>query len=474
MKPNPYPDEVFGNAIERTDSYKVSHWTMLPPDTSHLFSYLEARAGAAHDELCVFGLQQQLKRFFTGEVVTFDHIDSAQGLFAEHFGNPGVFNRNMWEHICDKHHGRLPISIRAVPEGTIVPVGNAVMTIENTDSACDGAALTNYVETMLMHNWYPTTVATQSREMKKIILRYLDKTGTPELIDFKLHDFGFRGVSCLEQAAIGGAAHLVNFKGTDTMVATRFIRHFYKTLAMPGFSIPAAEHSTITSWGSDREKKAYENILKRFPTGFVAIVIDSYDMYRACGDIFGEQLKDAVLARDGVLVLRPDSGEPTETLPKILEILGDRFGYEKNAKGYKVLNPKIRVIQGDAIYFHTLDPILAAVTEAGWSADNVAFGSGGGLLQKVDRDTERFALKCSAAKIGFQWCDVFKKPVTDDTKKSKKGKLILFRNEQGVYETRAVNDVNIPENQLVEVFRNGQLLKEYTFEEIRDRAAIVA
>ncbi len=473
MKPKPYPEEVFGNTIENTDSYKVSHWAMLPPGTSHIHSYLEARAGALHQDICFFGLQQQLKRFFVGEVVDFDQIDRAQGIFAEHFMNPRVFNRDMWTHICNRHHGRLPVSIRAVPEGTVVPQGNALMTIENTDEQCGGAALTNYVETMLMHNWYPTTVATQSREMKKIILKYLVKTGTPELIDFKLHDFGFRGVSCLEQAAIGGSAHLVNFQGTDTMVANRFIRHFYKTLAMPGFSIPAAEHSTITSWGSAREKAAYENILKQYPTGFVAIVIDSYDMFNACAKIFGVELKDQVLARDGVLVLRPDSGEPTETLPRMFEILGERFGYETNAKGYKVLHPKIRSIQGDAIYFHTLDPILAAVTDAKWSADNLAFGSGGGLLQKLDRDTERFALKCSAARIGFEWFDVFKKPVTDPTKGSKKGRLILFKDGNGQYQTRPADNVDVPENHMVEVFRDGQLLVEHTFESVRDRAKIV-
>lgn len=473
MRTNPYPIEVFGNTVENTDSYKVSHWAMLPPGTTHIHSYLEARAGAKHQDICFFGLQQQLKRFFEGKVVDENMINEAEATFAEHFMNPGVFNRSMWNHILNRHGGKLPISIRAVPEGTVVPQGNALLTVENLDGECDGAALTNYVETMLMHNWYPTTVATQSREMKKIILKYLEKTGTPELIDSKLHDFGFRGVSCLEQAAIGGSAHLVNFKGTDTQIANRFVRHYYNTKMMPGFSIPAAEHSTITSWGNAREREAYENILRRFPTGFVAIVIDSYDMFNACEKIFGKDLKDLVLLRDGVLVLRPDSGEPTETLPKMLNLLGESFGFETNAKGYKVLHPKVRVIQGDAIYFHTLEPILASIADAEWSADNIAFGSGGGLLQKLDRDTERFALKCSAARIGLEWCDVFKNPVTDQTKASKKGRLILFKDANGKYQTRHEEDINIPENHLIEVFREGQLLVEHAFEEVRERAKIV-
>lgn len=474
MKPNAYPDEVFGNTIENTDSYKIAHWAMLPPGAKHLLSYLEPRAGAQHEEICFFGLQQQLKRFFVGDVVDRACIDRAETLFAEHFGNPAVFNRQVWENVVTRNNGRLPISIRAVPEGTVVPANNALLTIEDIGEEFNTACMNTYVETMLMHNWYPTTVATQSREMKKIILRYLHETGTPELIDFKLHDFGFRGVTCLEQAAIGGAAHLVNFKGTDTMIAVKFIRHFYNTMAMAGFSIPAAEHSTITSWGQKNEGKAYRNILERFPTGFVAIVIDSYDMYRAAEKIIGEELKDLVLARDGVLVVRPDSGDPTETIVKLLDILGRVFGYEINQKDYKVLHPKIRVIQGDGIYFHTLEPILESLKKAKWSADNVAFGSGGGLLQKVDRDTERFALKCSAVKIGLEWSDVFKNPATDTTKASKRGKLILFKDENGRYQTRTVDRIDVPENQLVEVFRNGELLKEYTFEDIRARAAIAA
>ena len=196
-----------------TDSYKVSHWKQYPPGTTAVYSYFESRAGAVHPRTTFFGLQYLLKRYFIGQVVTTEKIDKAERLFNNHFGGR-VFNRPGWEHILKVHEGRLPIEIKAVAEGSVVGESNVLMTVENTDPACYW--LPNYLETLLVQTWYPSTVATQSRAMKNILNHYLEKTGDPSLVDFKLHDFGFRGTTCPEQAAIGGASHLVNFKGTDT------------------------------------------------------------------------------------------------------------------------------------------------------------------------------------------------------------------------------------------------------------------
>jgi nicotinamide phosphoribosyltransferase len=309
-----------------------------------------------------------------------------------------------------------------VPEGMGINTSNVLMTVENTDPAVYW--LTNYLETLLVQVWYPSTVATQSRAMKQVLLKYLQETGDPAGLPFKLHDFGFRGVTCPEQAAIGGASHLVNFQGTDTTVGLVLARKFYKA-QMPGFSIPAAEHSTITSWGEENEVDAMRNMLEQYPDGFVACVSDSFDIYRACSDYWGTQLKDKVLARDGVLVVRPDSGDPPTVVNKVLDILGDKFGFETNAKGFKVLNPKVRVIQGDGIDFAMLDKILSAMKVNGWSADNIAFGSGGGLLQKLNRDTQKFAFKCSQVVIGDESRDVYKRPITGGDKASKRGRLKL-------------------------------------------------
>lgn len=457
------------NTVETTDSYKISHWRQYPPKTEVIYSFFESRGGK-YPEVTFFGLQYILKKYLEGVVVTQEDIEEAAEDFALHFGDETLFNREGWERIVNVHGGKLPVVIRAIPEGTTVPGHNVMLTIENTDPELPW--VTNYVETLLSQVWYPSTVATQSRQMRKLILRYLRETGDPSLIDFKLHDFGFRGSTSVESAGIGGAAHLVSFKGTDTLQATRVARKYYYE-RMAGFSIPAAEHSTITSWGKEHEADAYENMLKQFPEGTIAVVSDSFDVFKACRDLWGKKLKDQVLERNGVLVVRPDSGDPPTVVVKVLNILGEVFGYTLNTKGYKVLNPKVRVIQGDGIDYEMIGLILEAVKQASWSADNIAFGSGGGLLQKVDRDTEKFAFKCSAAQVGGIWRDVMKDPITDPGKRSKAGRMALIKMDGEfwtVSEHEAANH-NIP-NELVEVFRDGELLVDQTFAEIRELALI--
>ncbi len=450
-----------------TDSYKVSHFKQYPPGTRRVYSYFESRSGSTYPEVCFFGLRYFLERYLAGEVVTAEKIDSAESLFRQHFGGD-VFNRAGWQHILDKHEGRLPIVIKAVPEGTIVSESNVLMTVENTD---DGAYwLTNWLETLLVQVWYPSTVATQSRAMKQVLLRFLRETGDPSLIGFKLHDFGFRGVTCPEQAALGGAAHLINFQGTDTIPGLLLARQFYGC-EMAGFSIPAAEHSTITSWGEEHELDAMRNMLTQYPTGLVACVSDSFDIFRACSEYWGRELKDAVLARNGVLVVRPDSGDPPTIVVEVLRRLGEAFGTMINSLGFKLLHPKVRVIQGDGIDFAMLGRILSAVKDAGWSADNIAFGSGGGLLQKLNRDTQRFAFKCSSVVIGDEERDVFKRPVTDGGKKSKAGRLKLIRAADGHLRTMRENEELTSSSLLQTVFENGRVIRQDSFAEIRSRAA---
>ena len=459
----------FENLILMTDSYKVTHHRQYPPGTESVFSYFESRGGEFSSTV-FFGLQYYLKKYLAGEVICSEQIDEAETLFAQHFGgDKTLFNRAGWEHIVNEHGGRLPVSVRAVPEGSVVPVSNVLMTIENTDPACFW--LTNYLETLLVQVWYGSTVATQSREMKQTILDSLVQTGSSELIDFKLHDFGFRGVSSVETAGVGGAAHLVNFQGTDTVAGLIVARDCYDC-EMAGFSIPAAEHSTQTSWGADHEVDAMRNMLHQFPTGLVAVVSDSYDIFNACRNLWGDRLKADVLNRDGVLVVRPDSGDPPEIVCKVLETLGEAFGTETNDKGFKVLHPKVRVIQGDGIDRAMLSRILEATTAAGWSTDNIAFGSGGGLLQKLNRDTSKYAFKCSDITVNGQHRDVFKQPVTDSGKRSKAGRVTLVQRDGKFLSIREEEQQPSDTCQLVEVFRDGELLKEYSREEIRQRASV--
>ncbi len=447
------------NIILLTDSYKGSHYKQYPPGTENVYSYFESRGGR-WDEVVFFGLQYYLKKYLMGRVVTLEKIREAENVFQNHMG---CFNRDGWQYIIDRHQGYLPISIKAVPEGSVIPGHNVLFTIENTDRRCYW--LTNYLESLLVQVWYGCTVATQSREMKKIILSYLEKTGDPSTILHKLHDFGFRGVSSPETAGVGAAAHLLNFRGTDTLAGVMLARQFYNC-PMAGFSIPAAEHSTITSWGTEHECDAYENMLDQFPTGAVAIVSDSYDIYDACHHHWGETLKDKVLKRDGVTIIRPDSGDPATVVLKVLSILSDKFGCGKNDKGYAVLNPKVRVIQGDGIDFDSMSHILRTMEESRWSTDNIGFGSGGGLLQKLNRDTLKFALKCSSIVVDGEQRDVFKNPITDKGKQSKRGRLQLVNTVCG-YETVSGN---LPWNdELKEVFRDGELLVDQDFDTMRNR-----
>lgn len=454
------------NLLLLTDSYKVSHHKQYPPGTRTVFSFLESRGGK-YPTTTFFGLQYLLRKYLGGKVVTAEKIAEAEAFFAAHFGNTDLFNRAGWQHILDKHEGRLPIRIRAVGEGCTVPVGNVLMTVENTDPAVPW--LTNYLETLLCQVWYPTTVCTQSREMKRTLIEALERTGDPSLVDFKLHDFGFRGSTSVESSALGGAAHLVNFKGTDTMSALVLLKDYYGE-EMAGFSIPAAEHSTITSWGKENEADAYLNMIRQFPDGLVAVVSDSYDIYNACRKIWGEQLKSAVGNRNGVLVIRPDSGNPPEVVVNVLEILGTQFGYHPNKKGFKVLYDKVRVIQGDGVDAEMLKTVLDAMEAKGWSADNIAFGSGGGLLQKVNRDTQRFAFKCSAIENGHGWQPVMKDPVTDPGKRSKAGRLALI-SKDGKWQTVQTDGNMYDGNLLNIVFEDGAITRTQTLDEIRNRAS---
>ncbi|MCS6808712.1 MAG: nicotinate phosphoribosyltransferase [Bacteroidota bacterium] len=455
------------NIILLTDSYKVSHYKQYPPKTTTIYSYFESRGGM-FDNVVFFGLQYYLREYLAGQVVTRDRINEAALLYEQHFGNPHLFNRAGWEYILQRHNGRLPVRIKAVPEGSSIPTHNVLMTIENTDPACYW--LTNFLETLLVQVWYGCTVATQSREIKRLISQFLHETGDPLLIDFKLHDFGFRGVSSVESAGIGGAAHLVNFMGTDTVAALTFIREYYNTQQCYGFSIPAAEHSTITSWGREREVDAYRNMLIQYPEGLVACVSDSYDIFHACDVLWGEILHDDVLQRKGTLVVRPDSGNPVEVVVQVLEILGRRFGTETNNKGFRVLHPNIRVIQGDGVDYTSIREILSAMKHHGWSADNVAFGMGGALLQKLNRDTQKFAFKCSAAVVDGEERAVYKQPVTDSGKVSKRGRLKLIRTENNSFAT-------VPQHAegadiLQTVFENGFIRKQYSFDDVKRNAAL--
>ena len=454
------------NTLFLADSYKISHHLQYPPDTTTIFSYFESRGGK-WDKTVFFGLQYILKKYLCGAVVTKEMIDEAEELFGEHFGS-NIFNRAGWEHIISKHGGKLPVRIRAVPEGTVVSTRNVLFTVENTDP--EVAWLTNYLETLLVQAWYPITVATNSWACKQLMIRYLEQSSDSlDALPFMLHDFGYRGVSSVETAGLGGAAHLVNFLGTDTLAGIVVARECYGA-GMAGFSVPATEHSTMTTWGREGEEEAIRSILSRIKGG-VGVVVDSYDIWHVLNNILGKELKELIEAREGFLGVRPDSGEPTVVVVKVLNILGEKFGFTTNAKGFKILPKYLKVIQGDGISYDSLGPIMDSVVKGGWSVENLVFGSGGALLQRLDRDTQRCAFKCSMAVVGGEEREVFKNPVDDPSKKSKKGRLVLVKDGKR-WKTVTDREKGEREDQLVTVFEDGNLAKEWGWEDVKARANI--
>lgn len=456
------------NLVLLTDSYKFTHWKQYPKGTEKVYSYLESRGGL-FDNTVFYGLQYFLKKYLQ-QPITQEDVEQAQEIIDQHIG-PGFFNYEGWMYIVNELGGKLPIKIKAVPEGTVVKTSNVLMTVENTDPHVPW--LTNYLETLLLQVWYPTTVCTLSREVKKVLKGYLEQTSTNEIdpiLNFSLHDFGFRGVSSPESAGLGGSAHLVNFMGTDTLPALILANKYYGS-GIVGYSIPASEHSTITSWTQPLEVKAMENMLDQYPTGLVACVSDSFDILKACREYWGETLKEKILSRDGRLVIRPDSGDPVQTLKQIFPILWDKFGGVINDKGYKVLDDHVRVIQGDGVNYHSIIQILDMMVEIGFSTENIAFGMGGALLQKLDRDTQKFAFKCSSITINGEEIDVRKNPIeinekgelVQSFKKSKAGRLKLVN---GQTQEGCLDEID---DELVTVY-DGQLIQEWTFDEIKKRS----
>ncbi|MCX7783970.1 MAG: nicotinate phosphoribosyltransferase [Meiothermus sp.] len=463
MKPlNPH------NLILNTDSYKASHFAQFPKGMTFGSWYIESRGGDSNF-VRFFGLQAFLMEYLSKGVCLAD-VEEAQAVFTAH-GLP--FPYEGWRYIAQELGGRLPVRIRAVPEGAVVPVHNPLVIIESTDPRVPW--LPGWLETALLRAvWYPTTVCTISWETRQIIQAALEKTADdPQAeLPFKLHDFGARGVSSLESGGLGGMAHLVNFMGTDTVTALVYARNYYGA-EMAGYSIPAMEHSTVTSFGASGEAQAYRQMIEAFgqPGALFAMVIDSYNRENAVSQIIGEELRDLIMASGATPVIRPDSGDPPFVVLRTVQTLEARFGASVNQKGYKVLNG-VRVIQGDGINAASIRKILFLLEQWGYSASNVAFGMGGALLQHPHRDTQKFAQKLHLVTVEGQTYGVSKSPVDDPSKLSKKGRLEVIRDERGIrtIELPAEAPAAHPQSILHTVFENGQITRRYTFEEVRRNA----
>lgn len=513
------------NLLLMTDVYKLGHMRQYKPGTTKVYSYLCARSTKKYNDALFFGLQPYLKMLETP--ITMEDGKELEEYYSMILGGPVPIDVSMKIYNLCKL-GYVPLEIKAVPEGTIIDNKNVLATVTNT--LPEFYWVVGFFESLLLKVWAPTTVATKSLQFKRIAKKYTDETSTADfLMPFLVHDFGYRGVSSEETAELCGAAHLVNFCGTDTVPAVKFMKEVYHGEGLIGASVPATEHSIHCSFGPSAENEI-EYVTRQMelnPTGLMSVVSDAYDYWRML-TVTLPAVKDKILARDGKYVVRPDSGDPLKILcgtaievKSMLEfdkavkeyssqtiltmngqyyqtrvdsagtptayqieatpemkgtfrILDELFGSTVNEKGYKELNPKIGVIYGDGMYLERYENILKTMKEMGYANTNLVVGIGGLLLQQHNRDDLGFAFKATYAEINGVATELYKDPITDPGKKSHKGLMCLYKNEFGKYYTQDQTDKYHADNcgELVTVFKDGKTVNETTLAEIRERAKV--
>jgi len=459
------------NFILDTDSYKLSHFLGYPTDAEHIYSYAESRGGR-YPATVFHGIQRYAKQLADVRVTRADVYEAAA--FAEAHGEP--FNEEAWLNIVFKHSGRIPVRIKAVAEGTLVPTRNVLVTVENTDPTMPW--LTSYIETALLRaTWYPTTVATRIHYMKERIKPYYEATGDLANIGFGVLDFSARGCTSREAAEIGGVAHLLSFVGSDNIPAVLDARKYYDE-PMAAFSVPATEHSVTTSYGVANELDSIGEMIDRMmpQNGILSLVGDTWNIYDFIRK--AATFKDRIHNKGGTLVIRPDSGEMRQVLPLVMKQVAEKFGTKKNAKGYDVIN-LAKVLQGDGINENSVTTPFAIAKDLGLSADSIMTGSGGGLMQTdIDRDTCKFAFKASNVTRNGVDIPIAKDPITDPGKKSKMGRLKLVQNADWEYRTMTSQDIDYgltPEdgrsNLLRTIYEDGKLFNMESLATIRERLA---
>lgn len=417
-----------------TDSYKATHFSLYPPDAQTITAYGEFRQAYAKDpedqRMVYFGIRYVLEEYVQRQWTPRD-VELAEAFFNTH--NAGYtrypFPRHLFLKFIQENQGWFPIRIESLPEGSVVYPHTPVMQLAAHN---EYAPLVTYLETVLLMAWYPSTVATLSRRSRTTIDRYFRDTvdeASYGALESRMHDFGFRGCTCVEQAMIGGAAHLLSFEGTDNLSAAYHTQYRLNGGRPVGTSVPATEHSVMTSYRSERQ--AVRRAIQEYGRGVYTVVMDSYDYSKALKEIL-PSVKEQKLEQGGFMVVRPDSGDMVEVVLEGLRATEKVFGAAKNSKGYKVICGA-SVIQGDGVSSQSLQKILEAVKREGYSAESVGFGMGGGLLQKLDRDTMSMAIKVSSITDSTGTRGIMKSPKTGSSKLSLPGrfKVIADDSQQG-------------------------------------------
>ena len=503
------------NPLLLADFYKVSHYAQYPPGTKFVYSNFTARKSRIPeiDKISFFGLQYFIKEYLITQFnreffkVKRERAISEYKRILDYSLGPDSVSM---KHIGELHDlGYLPLEIRALPEGSQVPIRVPMLTVVNTKP--EFYWLTNYIESIMSAIlWQPITSATIAHQYRKILDGWAHKTSdNPEFVDWQGHDFSFRGMGGLESALISGAGHLLNFTGTDTIPAIWFLEKYYGANVekeLVGGSVPATEHSVMCAGGQDGEFETFQRLINdTYPSGIISIVSDTWDLWQVLTD-FLPRMRDEILARDGKVVIRPDSGDPVDIIcgidfpylgktdagkpayvnlaklesreiseseqKGVIELLWDTFGGIINSKGYKQLDPHIGAIYGDSITLERANEICRRLEQKGFASTNIVFGIGSYTYQYNTRDTFGMAMKATWVNINGEGRDIFKDPKTDDgTKKSAKGLIKIKKNASGEYILfdQVSYEDSIYDTDLELVFQNGKLVKEQSLSQIRNR-----
>lgn len=474
--------------ITYSDFYKTDHRRQYPKGTELVYSNLTPRGSRIFgvDEVVVFGIQYFIKeylqrQFYEGFFAIPKGI--AIATYKRRLDNALSKDAVSMEHIEALHNvGFLPVEIRAMEEGTLCPMRVPLLTIHNTKP--EFFWLTNFLETLLAAVvWGPITSATIARTYRRMLDQYAAETSDiPEFVDWQGHDFSMRGMYGIEASCMSGAAHLLSFTGTDTIPAIDFLEDYYNADSgkeLIGGSVPATEHSVMCVGGVQDEIGTFRRLITEvYPNGLVSIVSDTWDFWKVMNKYL-PALKDEIMARDGRVVIRPDSGDPVDIIcgnefanpysPErkgAIEILWDTFGGTVNSKGYKQLDPHVGLIYGDSITMDRCKAICEGLKKKGFASTNIVLGIGSFTYQYNTRDTFGFAMKATYAEVNGKPINIWKDPVTDDgIKKSAKG-LLSVDGDRNLIEEVTWDETE--KGLLRPVFRDGKLLRETSLQDIRE------
>lgn len=485
------------NPMLLTDFYKTIHHNCYVGGLEKLVSYWTPRMSRKENmnEVVMFGLQSFIKKFFI-KCFNDEFFNKPKNEVIEEYKR--IIKYTMGKYYADTKHieklhdlGYLPIEIKAVPEGTLVPIKVPMIQITNTHK--DFAWLVNYMETLLScYIWQPMTSATISHQFRKIINYYYNKT-----VDINTRnkntacgDFSMRGMSCVESAMSSNAGHLLSFISTATIPTITYLEKYYNCNIeneIVGLGTPSTEHSVMSSYTKNGEIDCYKKLIQKYSKGTLSVVSDTYDYWSLITKEL-PKLKQDIMARNGKIVIRPDSGDPikmicgdieskvnTSEYKGSVEVLWDIFGGTINSKGYKVLDSHIGLIYGDSITVERCEEICKQLEQKGFATSNITFGVGSYTYQYNTRDTFGFALKATHSIVNEEERFIFKDPKTDNGnfKKSQKGMCVVYKdkNEKIIYkdELTIKETEQYKDNLLTTVFKDGKIIKEYNLKEIRQK-----